>query len=88
MRPEGPESVFALEGLMRPAAERKLEGSPDAWGESTEGRGEGQHIGFRNKWGMTLFLLLKSCPQSVSKNVWNEHHVVTKQPRHDPSQES
>ena len=35
MRPEGPESVFALEGLMRPAAERKLEGSPDAWGEST-----------------------------------------------------
>ena len=39
MRPEGPESVFALEGLMRPAAERKLEGSPDAWGEPTERAG-------------------------------------------------
>ena len=41
MRPEGPESVFALEGLMRPAAERKLEGSPDAWAGTGTGGGGG-----------------------------------------------
>ena len=53
-----------------------------------EGRGERQHIGSRNKWGMTLFLPLKSCPESIFKNVWNEHHVVTKLLRRDPSQGS
>ena len=53
-----------------------------------EGRGERQHIGSRNKWGVTLFLPLKSCPESIFKNVWNEHHVVTKLLRRDPSQGS